>query len=352
MSNKIPVSVLAATGSVGQRFISLLENHPWFEVVEITASDRSVGLRYEDACHWLLPEPMPESIKNLVLKPTEAASLTESQITFSALPADVAKTVELEAAQKGIYVCSNASAFRTDPLVPVLIPEANPDHIAIIDNQQREYGWKGGIITNPNCTTTGFVVPLTAIDRKFGVKRAIVFSMQAISGAGYPGVASMDILDNVIPYIGGEEEKLEFEPAKIMGKFDGNKIIQHPFKVSAHTNRVAVVDAHTICLSYELKEKGSVEELINALESFEFSPLLEGLPSLPEKAIVYHREANRPQPRFDRNLYHGMASHVGRLRKCSIFDYRMVTMSHNTIKGAAGGSIVNAELLARTKLGK
>lgn len=352
MNNKIPVSVLAATGSVGQRFISLLADHPWFEVVEITASDRSVGQRYEEACHWLLPQPMPEFVRKMVLLPTEAASLKKSAIAFSALPADIAKTVELDAAKAGIYVCSNASAYRKDPLVPILVPEANPDHIRILDVQQKEYGWRGGIITNPNCTTTGFVVPLTAIDRKFSVERAIVFSMQAISGAGYPGVASMDILDNVIPYIGGEEEKLEFEPAKIMGKFDGARIHQHPFKVSAHTNRVAVVDAHTICLSFELKEKGSVDALIDALESFEFSDLLKGLPSLPEKAIVYHREANRPQPRFDRNLYHGMASHVGRLRPCSIFDYRMVTLSHNTIKGAAGGSIVNAELLARAKFGK
>lgn len=352
MSNKIPVSVLAATGSVGQRFISLLANHPWFEVVEITASDRSVGQPYEDACHWLLPEPMPEYVKKMVLKPTEAASLTQSAIAFSALPAEVAKTVELEAAKKGVYVSSNASSFRKDPLVPILVPEANPDHLQILDLQQKEYGWRGGILTNPNCTTTGFVVPLTAIDRKFGIERAIVFSMQAISGAGYPGVASMDIIDNVIPFISGEEEKLEYEPAKIMGKFDGKTLHQHPFKVSAHTNRVAVVDAHTICLSVELKNKATVDDLIHAFESFEYSPMLKGLPSLPEKAIVYHHELNRPQPRLDRNLYHGMASHVGRVRPCAILDYRMVTLSHNTIKGAAGGSIVNAELLARMKFGK
>lgn len=349
--HKIPVAVLAATGSVGQRFISLLANHPWFEVAEITASDRSVGQRYEDACHWLLPEPMPERVGKMVLLPTEASTLTRSKIAFSALPADVAKTVESDAAKAGLYVCSNASAYRKDPLVPILVPEANPDHIGILNVQQKEYGWSGGILTNPNCTTTGFVVPLTAIDRKFGLERAIVFSMQAISGAGYPGIPSMDILGNVIPYIGGEEEKLEYEPAKIMGTFDGAQIHQHPFKVSAHTNRVAVVDAHTICISFELREKASVPTLIEALESFEYSPLLQGLPSLPEKAIVYHREPNRPQPRLDRGLYGGMASHVGRLRPCSIFDYRMVTLSHNTIKGAAGGSIVNAELLARTKFG-
>ena len=351
MSNRIPVAVLAATGSVGQRFIRLLDNHPWFEVVEITASDRSVGKSYEQACHWLLSDPMPDYVKQMELLPTEAKSLNKASIAFSALPADIAETVEPEIAMKSIYVCSNASAYRKDPLVPILVPETNPDHIDILDLQQKTYQWTGGILTNPNCTTVGFVVPLSAIDRAFGVTKTVVFSMQAISGAGYPGVASMDIIDNVIPYIGGEEEKLEYEPAKIMGKFDGSQIVQHPVLVSAHTNRVAVIDAHTICLSFALNEKVNRDQIISVLENFEFPEICRGLPSCPEKGIIYHYENNRPQPRFDRELGKGMATSVGRLREDKILDFRMVTVSHNTIRGAAGGSILNGELLAKKKFG-
>mgnify|MGYP000874269762 CR=1 FL=1 len=351
MSNKIPVAVLAATGSVGQRFISLLENHPWFEVVEITASDRSVGKKYVEACHWLLADPMPEAVKELELLPTNAEALSKAKIAFSALPADIAEEVEPGIAHKGIYVCSNASAYRHDPLVPILVPEANADHIDILDAQQKKYKWSGGILTNPNCTTVSFVVPLSVLDKAFGVTKAVVFSMQAISGAGYPGVASMDIIDNVIPYIGGEEEKVEYEASKIMGSYDGSQIIQHPIVISAHTNRVAVVDGHTICLSIALKQKASREDLIAALENFEYPDSCKGLPSCPEKGIIYHYESNRPQPRLDRNLGKGMTTSVGRIREDKIFDFRMVSMSHNTVRGAAGGSILNAELLARKKLG-
>lgn len=352
MRNRIPVSVLAATGSVGQRFISLLDNHPWFEVVEITASDRSVGKTYKETCHWLLSEQMPEYVKNLELLPTDAGSLNKSKIAFSALPADIAKAVEPDIAKKGIYVCSNASAYRKDPLVPILVPEVNPDHIQILGEQQKTYGWSGGILTNPNCTTVGFVVPLSAIDKVYGVSKAIVFSMQAVSGAGYPGVASMDIIDNVIPFIGGEEEKLEYEPAKIMGSYQDGLIRQHPVIISAHTNRVAVVDAHTICLSFVLINKASKDDLISVFNNFRFPDSCIGLPSCPEKGIVYMNEENRPQPRLDRNLYKGMATSVGRLREDRIFDYRMVTVSHNTIRGAAGGAVFNGELLAREKFGR
>jgi aspartate-semialdehyde dehydrogenase len=352
MSSKIPVSVLAATGSVGQRFISLLDNHPWFEVVEITASDKSVGKPYEEVCHWLLSESMPEYVKKMELLPTEAASLKNSKIAFSALPAEIAVEVEPTIAKKGIYVSSNASSYRKDPLVPILVPEVNPDHMMILEDQQKSYGWSGGIFTNPNCTTVGFVVPLATIDRKFGVKKAFAFSMQAVSGAGYPGVASMDILDNVVPYIGGEEEKLEYEPTKIMGCFKDHKIENHPIVISAHTNRVPVIDAHTICLSFSTNEKTDVDGIINALESYEFPDLCKDLPSIPSKGIVYHREPNRPQPRLDRSTYGGMATHVGRVRPDHILDFRMVSVSHNTIRGAAGGSIVNGECLAAWKFGK
>ncbi len=349
MSNKIPVSVLAATGSVGQRFISLLDQHPWFEVVEITASDRSVGKTYEESCHWLLSDPMPEYVKKMELLPTDADAIKKSQIAFSALPAEIAMIVEPDFARKGIYVSSNASAYRKDPLVPILVPEVNPDHLQILDVQQKTYQWPGAIMTNPNCTTVGFVVPLNAIDKHFCVTKAIVFSMQALSGAGYPGVPGMDILDNVIPFISGEEEKLEYEPAKIMGNFDGEKIVQHPIVISAHTNRVAVTDAHTICLSFAVREKVSEEQIISTLENFEFPEICRGLPSCPKKGIIYHKEENRPQPRWDRSLEKGMATNVGRVRKDNILDYRMVTVSHNTIRGAAGGSILNGELLAKIK---
>ncbi len=352
MKARIPVSILAATGSVGQRFISLLDNHPWFEVVEITASDKSEGKTYEEACHWLLPELMPEYVKKMTLLPTEASALSKSQIAFSALPSDVAKLVEADIAKKGIYVCSNASAFRKDPLVPILVPEVNSHHLAMLDEQQKQYNWKAGIMTNPNCTTVGFVVPLSALDKKYGITKAVVVSMQAVSGAGYPGVASMDILGNVVPFIGDEEEKLEFEPKKIMAAVENGKFRNHELVISAHTNRVPVVDAHTICLSFAVKEKAPVADLIHTLESYQFPEALQGLPSCPSKGIVYHHAANRPQPRFDSNSYKGMATHVGRLRKGQIFDYRMVTVSHNTIRGAAGGSIFNAEYLARVKFGK
>ena len=351
MKNKIPVAVLAATGSVGQRFISLLENHPWFEVTEITASDRSVGKTYQEACHWLLADPMPESVKNLVLLPTEANSLQKSAIAFSALPADIAKNVEPDVARNGIYVCSNASAYRKDPLVPILVPEVNANHIDILEKQQEIYNWSGGIITNPNCTTCAFVVPLNAIDKAYGVQKVIVFSMQAISGAGYPGVASMDIIDNVIPFIGGEEEKVEYEPTKIMGSYQDGKINRHLMVISAHTNRVAVVDAHTICLSFSTSQKVSKDDIISVLKNYQIPEVCIGLPSCPDKGIIYHDEDNRPQPRLDRNLGKGMSTSVGRIREDSIFDFRMVSLSHNTIMGAAGGSIFNGELLARRKLG-
>ncbi len=351
MKNKIPVAVLAATGSVGQRFISLLENHPWFEVAEITASDRSVGKTYQEACHWLLADPMPESVKKLVLLPTEANSIQKSVIAFSALPADIAKNVEPDFARKGVFVCSNASAYRKDPLVPILVPEVNPDHLDILEKQQKAYGWTGGIITNPNCTTCAFVVPLNAIDKAFGIQKAVIFSMQAISGAGYPGVASMDIIDNVIPFIGGEEEKVEFEPTKIMGTYQDSSIQLHPILISAHTNRVAVVDAHTICLSFSTNRKTSKDEIISVLKNYQMPELCVGLPSCPERGIIYREEDNRPQPRLDRNMGRGMSTSVGRIREDHIFDFRMVSLSHNTIMGAAGGSIFNGELLARKKMG-
>lgn len=351
MSQKIPVAVLAATGSVGQRMISLLDGHPWFEVVEITASDHSSGKTYQESCHWFLSKPMPEYVKKMVLLPTDAAAIHQAKIVFSALPADVAQVVEPDFAKKGMFISSNASAYRHDRLVPILVPEVNPDHLALLELQHQQYGWSGGILTNPNCTTTAFIVPMHAIDQKYGLEKAFIFSMQALSGAGYPGVPSLDIIDNVIPFIGGEEEKVESEPLKILGKLTPNGVEAHPVRISAHTNRVAVVDAHTICLSFETHEKPEVHELIQTLIDFRVPEVCIGLPSCQEYPIIYHEECNRPQPRLDRDLANGMATSVGRIRRDQILDYKMVSIAHNTIRGAAGGSILNGELIARTKFG-
>ena len=351
MSNKIPVAVLAGTGSVGQRMISLLDGHPWFEVVEVTASERSEGKSYQDACHWFLSKPMPEYVKNLEMLPTRASALKKAKIVFSALPADIAKEIEPDFAKAGMYLSSNASAYRKDPLVPLLVPEINPDHLDLIELQHKQYGWSGGIITNPNCTTTGFVIPLHAIDQKYHVKQLFAFSMQALSGAGIPGVPSLDIIDNVIPYIGGEEEKLEFEPRKIMGTMQADSVKFHSMQISAHTNRVAVIDAHTICSTIATEIKPSVEELIETVKNYEVPEVTKTLPSCPKQAIIYHEEDNRPQPRLDRDLENGMATSIGRIRKDTILDYRFVTVSHNTIRGAAGGSILNGELIARRFFG-
>lgn len=351
MSNKIPVAVLAATGSVGQRMISLLDGHPWFEVVEVTASDRSAGKTYREACHWFLATPMPEYVKDMVLLPTEAAAVNQAKIVFSALPADIAKVVEPDFAKKGMFLSSNASAYRKDPLVPIMVPEINPDHIALLDEQKAAYGWSGGIITNPNCTTTAFSVPFKAVDDAYQIEKAIIFSMQALSGAGYPGVSSLDIIDNVIPFIGGEEAKVEFEPRKILAKLNGKGLELANMVISAHTNRVAVVDAHTICLSVGTKVKASIEEITNTIVNYQLPEICRSLPSCPAQPIILHEEENRPQPRLDRDLGKGMATNVGRIREDNILDFRMVCVSHNTIRGAAGGSILNGELLAAAKLG-
>ena len=352
MSNKIPVAVLAGTGSVGQRMISLLDGHPWFEVVEVTASERSEGKRYEDACHWFLAKPMPDYVKDMVLLPTAASALTKAKIVFSALPSDIAKEIEPDFAKAGMYLSSNAAAYRKDPLVPLLVPEINPDHLDLVELQHKQYGWSGGLITNPNCTTTGFIIAMHAIDAAYHITKAMVFSMQALSGAGYPGVPSLDIIDNVIPYIGGEEEKVEFEPKKILGTMEADGVKNHPMVISAHTNRVAVVDAHTICASISTEEKPSTDELISTLQNFRVPEIVKDLPSCPKQPIIYHSEANRPQPRLDRDLENGMATSVGRVRTDNILDYRFVCVSHNTIRGAAGGSILNGELIARRFFGK
>jgi aspartate-semialdehyde dehydrogenase len=343
--NPIPVAVLAATGSVGQRFISLLDRHPWFEVVALTGSKRKEGLIYHEACEWLLPEPMPAWARGLEVQASDPDSFAVP-LVFSALPSAAAREIEPRFASIGSIVCSNASAYRAEPDVPILMPEVNADHLEVITAQRSTRGWSGAIVTNSNCTSAGLTVALAALDRSFGVRRGIVVSMQALSGAGYPGVPSLAILDNVIPYIEGEEEKIEWEPRKMLGEVQNGEIIPSSFQLSAHANRVAVRDGHMVCLSVELAESPSQAEVSQAL--FEYMPPEEArdLPSAPRPVIGMTTEPDRPQPALDRMNGRGMTTTIGRLRPDPIMDYRMVILSHNTIRGAAGGSIYNAELLA------
>jgi aspartate-semialdehyde dehydrogenase len=341
---KIKVAVLAATGAVGQRFVQLLDHHPWFEVTALTGSDRTIGQTYAEGCRWLLSTPMPEYAKNMRIAPT--APGLDAAICFSALPADQAKELEPSFAQAGHVIASNASAHRMWPDVPLLIPEVNPDHTGLIQTQRQLRGWGGALTTNPNCTATGFTVALRPILDAFGLKRIFVVSMQAVSGAGYPGVASLDIVDNVVPYIGNEEDKVETEPQKMLGKLVSGEIQAAGFRTSAHTNRVAVVDGHTVCASVELETKAPAADVSQVLAEFKGPEIVRGLPSAPKTIIEVRSEADRPQPRKDRDSGKGMTTVVGRVRSDPLFDVKFVVLSHNTIRGAAGGSLLNAELMA------
>lgn len=346
--NKIGVGVLGATGSVGQRFVQLLEKHPWFEVRALTGSDRTVGSLYGDACQWVLSEPMPETVKNLEVLRTMPVVM-DVPLVFSALPPDIARNAEPDYARAGIIVCSNASAYRREDDVPILVPEVNPDHTGLLDIQRKQRDWSGAICTNPNCTSTGLTIALKALQVKFGVSRVLAVSLQALSGAGYPGVSSLDILDNVIPYIKGEEEKVEWEPTKILGNLVNHKVESSPVKISAHCNRVAVSDGHLVCFSVSLEKLADIDSVWAALERYEIPTISRDLPSSPRPVIKCVYEDARPQPRLDRLTGDGMTTVVGRLRPDPLLDWKMVVLSHNTIRGAAGGSIFNAELL--TKLG-
>jgi aspartate-semialdehyde dehydrogenase len=345
MSNKIPVGVLAATGSVGQRFVQLLDNHPLFQVVALTGSDRGLGKPYAEVCRWLLPGDMPAWARDLPVLPTTPEAV-QVPLVFSGLPTDIAKEAEPLFAQAGVGVCSNASAYRMEADVPILLPEVNPDHSALIPVQQRNHGWSGWIVTNSNCTSTGMTVALKALQDAFGLNKVFAVSMQALSGAGYPGVPSMDIIDNVIPYIGGEEEKVESEPRKMLGSFQGEEIEFADFAISAHTNRVSVSDGHTVCLTIEFNRRAKLADISAALSQYQAPAISRDLPSAPRPSILVRSEDNRPQPRLDRLAGAGMTTVVGRVRYDSIYDARLVVLSHNTIRGAAGGSLYNAELLA------
>ncbi len=342
----IPVAILGATGTVGQRFISLLDGHPWFRVVALTGSARRQGMRYGEAVHWLLPSPLPAWAAEMPLLPTQPESLRGVALAFSALPSDVARDVEPQLAARGIWVCSNASAFRREPDVPILLPEVNAQQVAVLPQQQARRGWKAGIVTNSNCTSSGLTVALKALHDAFGLKAAFVVSMQAISGAGYPGVASLDIVGNVIPYIGGEEGKVEWEPRKMLGSVTSEGIALADFQISAHTNRVPVVDGHTVVASVALaRPPQSVEEAIQVLERYQPPAIARDLPSTPRPVIVVRREPDRPQPRLDAFTGGGMTTVVGRVRPDTIWDLKFVVVSHNTVRGAAGGAVYNAELL-------
>jgi aspartate-semialdehyde dehydrogenase len=346
MAKKIPVTVLAATGTVGQRFVQLLDGHPWFEVAALTGSERTAGKTYADACHWLLGSELPEWVRSMPVLPPDAA--VDTPLVFSALPADAAFEIEPALAEQGKWVCSNASAFRSEADVPLILPEVNPDHLDLLAVQQRQRGWSGGIVTNPNCASTGITIALKALDNAFGVRRAFVVTLQSISGAGYPGVASLDIVDNVIPYIGGEEDKVESEPRKMLGVFEDDQVRLSDIVISAQVNRVGISEGHLGCLSIQFEWSPKVEEALEVLRSFRLPQASAGLPSSPKPVILVRDEPDRPQPRLDRLTGHGMSTVVGRVRPDPLFDLKLVVLSHNTIRGAAGASVYNAELLVRS----
>ena len=343
---KIRVGVLGATGAVGQRFVQMLQGHPWFELSVLCASQRNAGKRYGDACNWLLRGDMPAHLQDVILQ--EMAPGIDCQIVFSAMPSGPARTIEAEMAAAGYVVCSNASAYRYEPDVPLLIPEVNPEHMGLIDLQRRRRGWPGFITTNPNCSTTHLVSALHPLHEAFGVRKVFVVTMQAVSGAGYTGVTSMDIIDNVVPYIGSEEEKMEHrEPQKLLGRFDGEGVETADFVVSAHCNRVPVRNGHLAAVSVAFDERPSLEDVRQAWAEYDPLPQRMGLPSAPQQAILYREEADRPQPRMDRlaGSVPGMATVVGRLREDPLLHVKFLALGHNTIRGAAGGSLLNAELL-------
>lgn len=337
---KYRVGILGATGTVGQRFAQLLENHPQFEITALAASDRSAGKPYWEACAWKLAGNIPENLREIVIQPIEPP--LDCDIVFSSLPSSVARETEEAFARAGYPVISNSSSYRMDEDVPLLIPEINQDHVGLIETQKQRRGFgKGFIVTNPNCAIMSVAPPLAALHRKFGVESAIVTTLQAISGAGYPGVPSMDIIDNVIPYIAGEEPKVETETQKILGQFADGTVTKADFPVSAQCFRVNVLDGHTASVRVKLEQRATLEEVVGSIRTF---PGL-SLASSPPNFMVVTDEPARPQPRVDRDCGSGMTITVGRIFPDNIFDYRFVALSHNTVRGAAGSAILNAELL-------
>ena len=343
MSNKLPVGILGATGVVGQRFIQMLEHHPWFEVAWLAASDRSEGKPYAEAARWKLKTAIPDRVARMVVSPPKPEGAPK--IIFAALDAAIARELEPQFAAAGCAVVSNSSALRMQSDVPLLIPEVNGDHIALIDSQSWRRSGGGFAVTNPNCSAIGLVMALAPIHRAFQLDAVMAVTMQAVSGAGYPGVASLDILGNVIPHIKNEEEKMEEETQKLLGTLSGGKIVPAPFPMSAQCNRVAVEDGHTESVSVRLKRKAKPEEMIAAWNDFKAEPQQLRLPSAPDRPVIYMTAPDRPQPRFDCDLGGGMTTAVGRLRPCNVLEWKFTVLSHNTIRGAAGAALLNAELL-------
>lgn len=343
--SKYRVGILGATGTVGQRFCQLLENHPQFEITALAASDRSVGKPYKRACAWKLPGLIPENVKNIEVQPIEPS--LDCDFVFSSLPSSVARETEEAFARAGYPVISNSSAFRMDEDVPLLIPEINQDHLGLIEIQREKRGFgQGFIVTNPNCAVVSFAPPLAALHRKFRIESVIVTTLQAVSGAGYPGVSSMDIIDNVLPYIAGEEPKAETEAQKIIGELNNGAIEKADFTVSAQCFRVPVIDGHMASVRVKLEQTSTLEGAMEAMENF---PSLD-LYSSPKQFIRVTDEPSHPQPRLDRDNGNGMTITVGRFFPDNIFDYRFVALSHNTVRGAAGSAILNAELLVDKKI--
>ena len=339
---QLEVGILGATGMVGQQFVRLLEGHPWFKTAWLGASERSEGRSYREAMKWRLSTPPPESVLGMGVDACTPGRAPK--ILFSALDAGAAKDIEPAFAAAGHVVVSNARSFRMFADVPLVIPEVNADHLSLIARQRRERGWTGAIVTNPNCSTVVLTVVLAAL-RKFGISRVMVTTMQAVSGAGYPGVASLDIIGNVVPAISGEEEKMESETQKILGTLERENVTPHPMVVSATTTRVPVIDGHTESVSIELEQRPSLEAVRAALESFRGRPQELRLPSAPPSPIVYMEAADRPQPRLDVERGNGMTVSVGRIRPCSILGTKLVALGHNTVRGAAGAAILNAEMM-------
>lgn len=342
----IDVAVLGATGAVGQTFIRLLDGHPWFRIAEVAASERSAGRTYREVARWIEGD-MPAQVAELVVAPCDS-KMVKSPIVFSALDSNVAGEVEAAFAAAGRLVLSNAKNYRMEPDVPLVIPEVNASHLALLDVQRKRRGWKGGIVTNANCAATMAAVALAPLHEEFGARRVFAATMQAVSGAGYPGVPSLDILGNVIPYIGEEEPKIEREMQKMLGVLGKDAIVNAPFVVSAHANRVAVENGHTVCLSVEFERDPSLEDAARVVREWRGDPSVRGLPSAPDVPLHFFASDDRPQPRRDVMRGHGMTVSVGRLRRDPLFHLKFIAMGHNTIRGAAGGSILNAELLVST----
>ena len=344
MPEKLRVGVLGATGAVGQRFVELLAGHPWFDLTLLTASSVSAGKRYGDACRWHLSADMPPGVADMVVQDTLPGG--DCQIVFSALPGERAGEVEEAYAAAGYEVFSNASAHRQDADVPLLIPEVNPEHLALLETQRAGRAWQRGfIVTNPNCTAVMLTMALAPLHAAFGLRAVLVTTMQSLSGAGYPGVPSMDALDNVIPFIGGEEEKVAAEPRKMLGRLSGGAIEQADFLVSAHCNRVSTREGHLETVSIVLTQKATPRQAIEAWRAWNPLPQQLNLPTAPRPPIVVRTEPDRPQTRVDRDAGRGMAVTVGRVRACEVLDIKFVVLGHNTIRGAAGASVLNAELM-------